>query len=506
MRSEKPLASVQDLKLLQCQQIPPAAAQAADEKGGGTELPASIDSHVRNRMKNLFLTFHKDELKEACTDPKAWRSLGCLRFKRLLPESDEFAHLYQVLKANDGVDTRRKSRATGLFVSARKSPSMDSKDVLEIPEVQVGVETGRKDFSRRAFLEALSKVAASTDFAHISAAQLLNRSVQQAGISRRQCRGLLPLKCINRALRRQRQARGRIRGWRKVSDRVLLHRLEPHTYEAGWSVPFEQPKRFLMGSTTCIARRIGVPDRTLRRRVGKGRLGVYRGRLRSGLCSYCQQWFNVERPLLERLYQELIKKVEVMCSTYFQPWYEIMKSKEEFKDPAYDKFSSMQWWSSFFDWGMQRQAEVNNPDVSKLFSSFQEHFNKEEDGKIHIVRGIQRHLQLWKTKSRSLRASGRRATATRCSRPWTPRTLANRSARSLISLEGGPIQTHLGPQLGSPVGPKPKSPKSINEHIYSGTQRIPLPLPPLFGVHDAIPRAWHVTPTVVDDGVGDPQA
>jgi hypothetical protein len=70
---------------------------------------------------------------------------------------------------------------------------------------------------------------------------------------------------------------------RKVSDATLVEQLRLHSWSGSWSTRHDAPKRFLLGTTTYIARTIDMPARTLRRRLQRGRMNFYHAKRRHGL-------------------------------------------------------------------------------------------------------------------------------------------------------------------------------------------------------------------------------
>ena len=59
-------------------------------------------------------------------------------------------------------------------------------------------------------------------------------------------------------------------------------------FEAGWDVKNERPRRHRRGSWVRFERQLDITATTLRRRLRN--TGYVRGKVRSGLCNYCNQW------------------------------------------------------------------------------------------------------------------------------------------------------------------------------------------------------------------------
>ena len=70
--------------------------------------------------------------------------------------------------------------------------------------------------------------------------------------------------------------------------------------------------RFLLGTCSELSRTIGMPARTLRRRVQRGRMNFYRAKRRHGLCQYCQAWDRTDSVELNKISQHLRGRLEAL--------------------------------------------------------------------------------------------------------------------------------------------------------------------------------------------------
>lgn len=150
-------------------------------------------------------------------------------------------------------------------------------------------------------------------------------------VEQRQVRKVVP--------RRRARGGGRPVGAFKVKD--LEERLEGHVLESGWSLKHNGPRRFLMGTRTSIARTIGMPRRTLARRV-QGLLS--KAKQRSGLCPYCSQWDRCDRGKVVSLLDHLRGTLHSLITGVFANLDRRIEDDAIFSQPQYDVYACKRFW------------------------------------------------------------------------------------------------------------------------------------------------------------------
>ena len=132
-----------------------------------------------------------------------------------------------------------------------------------------------------------------------------------------------------------------------MPDEVLKQRLLPNSWSGGWTLQHNRSKQYLTASKQQLAKHIGLPARTLVRRLNKGKLGFYKSKLRSGMCAYCKQFDEKEEPLITSIENDIIAKLSELQPLFSERWRCHVASKAEYTRPGLQVAASPMYWDAF---------------------------------------------------------------------------------------------------------------------------------------------------------------
>ena len=99
-----------------------------------------------------------------------------------------------------------------------------------------------------------------------------------------------------------------------------------------------------MGSKSAVARKIGMSQHTLSRRLLRGRLGYYKATKRSGLCNYCRGWELDEQPHLQRLWSSFQEETAKISQDFWNGWAMTLEAAATSGQVQHRPFTCVRWW------------------------------------------------------------------------------------------------------------------------------------------------------------------
>ena len=106
----------------------------------------------------------------------------------------------------------------------------------------------------------------------------------------------------------------------------------------GWDTKTQMARAHRTASKRHIAKRMGISRETFRRATLM--LPWYCCRVRHGLCDYCLQWRNKERPKTARIIAGLFSQLHAMGSTLEDQWREQVALNDDWAKPEFEPESS----------------------------------------------------------------------------------------------------------------------------------------------------------------------
>jgi hypothetical protein len=144
---------------------------------------------------------------------------------------------------------------------------------------------------------------------------------------------------------------GRKRGFRLVSDAKLKEMLEPYVSDScRWSARHNDTFKVLNASIVAVARAIGMPYRTLARRLANGKLGISPAMCRTDVCEYCDQWDQTELPRITQSLQTFRERASLLEPGFFDTWDEEVAASEAWSASDFVKEASQSYLTAFSEY------------------------------------------------------------------------------------------------------------------------------------------------------------
>ena len=126
-----------------------------------------------------------------------------------------------------------------------------------------------------------------------------------------------------------------------------------------------------------------------------GRLGIAKAKKRDGLCDYCMQWDEQDKPGLATSMKAFMKEVEALEPGYFHGWEKIEAC---FEEPYQQKETKPSYWKAFMAF-LDEKGNSTNKGVRAALRKYMKELG------VHImkvVKGFNFHLQLWRVQTDAL--------------------------------------------------------------------------------------------------------
>ena len=171
----------------------------------------------------------------------------------------------------------------------------------------------------------------------------------------------------------------------------MVEKLTGHYWEGSYSIKHRQAKKFRMGSLHRIASSIGMSTTHLARKCKK--LGIYKPKVRAGMCDYCVAQSRKETPLTKRIEEEFKTKLDELGCDWMTEWEKEAKEDPQFAADNFYQYESPKYWLAAFSFLDQKVKGSSNADkeAADLTVKFIERF---KETRLEQIKGFQAHLQL----------------------------------------------------------------------------------------------------------------